>query len=125
MAFSKDNQPARTGNSETALAVPSKRKSKLLGGLTARSGGEAVIVAAVLAVVAFWQGDLLSGSLDMYMDDGKAWPVDGVLAVLTGIYCAFSKRVKLVNKIRFVPGLVVYGANSIYSAREAAGLSTP
>lgn len=124
MAFSKDNQPARVPQGSNETPAP-KRRSKLLGNINARAVGEAVLVSALLSVVAFWQGDLVSSKLDMFLDDGRAWPVDGVVAILLGGFLALTKKVKPINKIRFVPGLMVYGFNSIYAAREAAGLMTP
>lgn len=124
MAFSSSNQPARRADTSEATA-PAKRRSNLLGNVNARAVGEAVLVSALLSVVAFWQGDLVSSKLDMFLDDAHAWPVDGVVAILLGGFLALTKRVKPINKIRFVPGLVVYGFNSIYAARESAGLITP
>lgn len=121
MAFSPTNQPARQGQAP-AVDGKTKRRSKLLGGVNGRAVGEAVAVAAILAIVAFWQGDVLSSKIDMSLDDAGLWPADGLIALALAGFCAFSKRVKPINKIRFVPGLAVYGFNSIYGAREAAGL---
>ena len=119
MAFTKQspNLPATTGGDE-----PPRRRSRLLGGVNPRAIAEATLVAALLAVVAFWQGDTLSSKLDMYLDDAKAWPVDGVLAAILAGFIALSKKVKPIHKIRFVAPLAVYAGNTIYSARERAGL---
>jgi len=114
----KNNLPARTDAPEKP-----RKRSRLLGGINARAVGEAVLVAAVLSVMAFWQGDLVSQKLNVYLDAGKAWPVDGVLAILAAAFIALSKKVKAIHKIRFVAPLAVYGGNAIYTARERAGLS--
>lgn len=126
MAFSPTNQPARQGQSAPAESdSKGKRRSKLLGGVNGRAVGEAVLVSALAAILAFWQGDVLSAKIDMFLDDAKLWPADGLIAVVLAGYLALTKRVKPINKIRFVPALGVYGFNAIYGARVAAGLATP
>lgn len=115
------NLPATVGGA-TVEAQP-RRRSRLLGGIPPRAVGEAVLVAAVLAVAAFWQGDVISERMGMYLDTAKAWPVDGVFAVLAAVALALTKKLKGIHKIRFVVPLAVYGGSAIYSARERAGLS--
>ncbi|MBL8974814.1 MAG: hypothetical protein JNK56_29730 [Myxococcales bacterium] len=128
MAFSPTNQPAQKGQNLPARqdgdAKP-KRRSRLLGGVNARAASEAIMVAAVLAIAAFWKGDEASAYLDMYIDDGRLWPVDGLLAGAGAGLLMVSKRVKLKHKIQLVPALAVYAFNAIWSARENAGAVTP
>lgn len=117
-------QPAANGQNLPATQDGPRRRSKLLGGVNARAVGEAVLASALLSVLAFWQGDLLSAKLDIFLDDGRLWPADGLLALIAAGFVAMSKKVKPINKIRVVPALGVYGFNSIYGARVSAGLIT-
>lgn len=119
MAFEK-KQPS---NLPATVEDKPRRRSRLLGGIPARAVGEAVLVASLLAVLAFWQGDVVSERMGMYLDEQKAWPVDGVLALLAVGFVAMSKKIKGIHKIRFVVPMAVYGGTAIYAARERAGLS--
>lgn len=123
MAFEKKNPANLPATTSGDASSSPRRRSRLLGGIPARAVGEAVLVASLLAVAAFWQGDAISERAGMYLDDAKAWPVDGIVAGLGAIYLAMSKRFKGIHKIRFVVPLAVYAGNAIYSARERAGLS--
>ncbi len=113
----------KSSNLPATVDAQPRRRSRLLGGIPPRAVGEAVLVAALLAVVAFWQGDVVSARMGMFLDDARAWPVDGVLALLAAGFIAMSKKIKGIHKIRFVAPLAVYGGNAIWSARERAGLN--